>query len=317
MVRPDYYDKFQCIADRCKHTCCAGWEIDIDGEALSRYQKMEGPLGKKLRDQIVLDEEPHFKLGEGERCPFLDERNLCQIILACGEEQLCQICRDHPRFRNERNGGEEIGVGLCCEAAAELILGKKEKTTLLGEDPREDFQDPLEQQVFQIRKEAIRIIQDRDLLMEERAERLLETFSVRIPEFSLKQWTAFYLSLERMDEAWTEELEKLGKEEEREVSHRQELSNLEVPLEQFFVYLLYRHLPQTQDWTDWKAQLGYAYVNYKLLRWLCLGRKKKEGCSLEDCMELARLLSSEIEYSQENTDEILDLIWNANWEEEV
>ena len=31
---PSYYKKFKCIADKCHHNCCIGWEIDIDDEAL-------------------------------------------------------------------------------------------------------------------------------------------------------------------------------------------------------------------------------------------------------------------------------------------
>ena len=31
---PNYYDKFKCIADRCKHSCCIGWEIDIDDDTM-------------------------------------------------------------------------------------------------------------------------------------------------------------------------------------------------------------------------------------------------------------------------------------------
>lgn len=29
---PDYYPAFRCIASKCGHTCCAGWEIDVDAE---------------------------------------------------------------------------------------------------------------------------------------------------------------------------------------------------------------------------------------------------------------------------------------------
>ena len=32
---PDYYDEFQCIADKCSDNCCiGGWEIDIDEDEL-------------------------------------------------------------------------------------------------------------------------------------------------------------------------------------------------------------------------------------------------------------------------------------------
>ena len=34
-ITPNYYMNFKCIADKCRHTCCAGWEIEIDDETLS------------------------------------------------------------------------------------------------------------------------------------------------------------------------------------------------------------------------------------------------------------------------------------------
>ena len=34
LFAPEYYKQFKCIADKCTHSCCIGWEIDIDEEAL-------------------------------------------------------------------------------------------------------------------------------------------------------------------------------------------------------------------------------------------------------------------------------------------
>lgn len=119
---PDWYPQFRCAAGACGHTCCAGWEIGIDPDSLRRYQGMGGELGEKLRRCIVLSEEPHFLLEEGERCPFLTEENLCELILREGESSLCQICRDHPRFRNYWSDRMEVGLGLACEEAARLAL---------------------------------------------------------------------------------------------------------------------------------------------------------------------------------------------------
>ena len=33
--RPEYYDRFRCIAGACKDSCCIGWEIDVDEEKQS------------------------------------------------------------------------------------------------------------------------------------------------------------------------------------------------------------------------------------------------------------------------------------------
>ena len=61
-VYPDYYNDFRCIADKCRHNCCIGWEIDIDHESLELYSSVEGDFGKRLRANISLEETPHFKL---------------------------------------------------------------------------------------------------------------------------------------------------------------------------------------------------------------------------------------------------------------
>ena len=99
-VVPNYYKKFHCIAEKCQHSCCIGWEIDIDSASLERYNKLEGDFGKRVRSAICHHGVPHFELGEGERCPFLNDSGLCDMIVELGEQSLCNICADHPRFRN-------------------------------------------------------------------------------------------------------------------------------------------------------------------------------------------------------------------------
>ncbi|MBR4880639.1 MAG: hypothetical protein IKU19_01825, partial [Clostridia bacterium] len=67
-VYPDYYKNFTCIADRCRHSCCIGWEIDIDSETYEKYKKIPGEFGDRLRSGISCGETPCFRLGEGDRC---------------------------------------------------------------------------------------------------------------------------------------------------------------------------------------------------------------------------------------------------------
>ena len=124
-VVPNYYNKFKCIAERCKHNCCIGWEIDIDYETMQIYNSLDGELGEKIRNNIEGDI-PHFVLQEGDSCPFLNKNGLCDIICEYGEDALCDICYLHPRFRNFYLSFEEIGLGLCCEEAARIILSEEE-----------------------------------------------------------------------------------------------------------------------------------------------------------------------------------------------
>jgi len=139
---PDFYNDFKCIADKCTDTCCVGWEIDVDERSLAKYNKMakfcreQGCAGQQraefIQKLLANIEDGHFKLLPGDRCPFLKADGLCEMIchLGCngtdkdenGENVLCDICREHPRFVEVYGDVMEKGLGLCCEEAARLLL---------------------------------------------------------------------------------------------------------------------------------------------------------------------------------------------------
>ena len=289
-VYPDYYPTFRCIAGACKHSCCIGWEIDIDEESLARYKAMPGTLGERLRKHISADDPPHFVLGEGERCPFLNERNLCDLILEGGEGLLCQICDDHPRFRNFLPGYTEIGLGLCCEGAAQLILSQQEPVQLLSEGNWEE-KDPDAEALLALRQQAFAIVQDRSLSIDKRMDKLLLLCQACEPGHPAN-WTDVFLELERLDEGWTALLQKLG----------QDGKTAPVPdvpdvlWEQLLVYFLYRHFLTAWEDGDVGSKAGFAVLSVRLLR--CLKGLYPEM----ELSELARMYSAEIEYSTENLD---------------
>ena len=134
LIAPDDYGSFRCIAGECRHTCCAGWEVDIDAESAARYR-----ADPEIAPYMDETDTPHFRLTAEERCPFLRTDGLCMLIAQRGEEILCQTCRDHPRFRNFWTGRTELGLGLVCEAAARQILSRTEpmKLTVLSDDGAE------------------------------------------------------------------------------------------------------------------------------------------------------------------------------------
>jgi lysine-N-methylase len=132
-VYPEYYKNFKCTASACRHTCCRGWEIDIDAGTAEKYAEAPGEFGRRLRENISNEGGPHFILAGEERCPFLNGENLCDVILTLGEEALCGICTDHPRFRTFLSDRTETGLGLCCEEAARLLLTENKPVRLTGE----------------------------------------------------------------------------------------------------------------------------------------------------------------------------------------
>ena len=303
-VYPDYYRSFRCVAGSCRHTCCIGWEIDIDPEKLAFYHSVPGELGRRLREHISLEGEPHFILGEGERCPFLNDRNLCDIITQLGEEHICQICTDHPRFYHTVPQRLEMGLGLCCEEAGRLILGKKEPSVLL-EEGFEEEKDP----VLVLRDEALVILGQRELSLEQRLERVLALCDAEGPHGDMGRWAAFLLGLERLEAGWTELLEKLEKRW-RQAPVEAFLAFLgprTTEYEHLAAYLFYRHLPDAWDDADLAARAAFGAFGCGLLVYLgALAWQERGEFSFSDQVELARMFSSEIEYSEENLERVLE-----------
>ena len=130
--KPVYFDSFHCIGSACKDTCCAGWEVEIDEESAAGYHDIDGEIGERLKANITeTEEEIYFNLREDKRCPFLNEDNLCDLILHLGEDSLCDICREHPRHYEWFGRYTEVGLGLCCEEAGRLIFSSPEKITYI------------------------------------------------------------------------------------------------------------------------------------------------------------------------------------------
>ena len=308
-VFPDYYKEFKCIGGVCAHNCCIGWEIDIDPDTAAFYRTVSGEMGLRLKENIAWDgEEPHFILGEKERCPFLNRDNLCDIILDLGEEYICGICTDHPRFRNELPGRMETGIGLCCEEAGRLILGKTTpmRLEISGEAEEED-------EIVALRDRVLVILQDRRLSIPDRVQEMLAFCGTVLPDMSMDQWGQQLLELERLDESWTEMLVKLRDQWERAdfAGFDANMARRQTEYEQLLAYFVYRHLANAVDEVDFAARAAFAVLGYEVLHVLGAIIWTETGeFTFARQVELARLFSSEIEYSDENLDIILDkLAW--------
>lgn len=274
---PGYYPRFRCIGGACRHSCCVGWEIDIDEDTLDYYEGVEGDFGERLRAGIC---DGAFRLDAEERCPFLNREGFCDIILTLGEDALSQICSDHPRYRNFFSHREETGLGLCCEAAAELILAETGPFTevLLWDDGEEEEPTDWERHLLQKRAGLMALAQEGGRV-------------AVLPEKSEEEWRAVFLSLERMDEAWTARLQRPWQTPPPE---------LHKPLERLLLYFLYRHLPGAENERELSARAAFAQ--------LCCQLAGALSRDFADLLETVRLLSAEIEYSDENVDILLKLL---------
>ena len=278
-VFPNYYRKFKCIADKCRHNCCIGWEIDIDENTMDLYNSLEGKFAEKIRSNID-GEIPHFVLGEGERCPFLNNNGLCDIISELGEDAICDICFLHPRFRNFYDDFTETGLGLCCEEAARIILTENERFFI-------ELPEHLKNNGFvKERKEVFDVLQDRSVTMYERLKKLSQKYGFEF-QFSNEELYDFYMSLERLDESWESELKKLKDTYDIEIFKREDL---QIFFEQLACYFIFRHF---------QSGVGFAILSCWVVGEIC------SSCEdFDKMLDVVRMYSSEIEYCEENTQQV-------------
>ena len=303
-VYPNYYKDFKCVAGKCKHNCCIGWEIDIDAKTYEYYKTVGGEIGNRLAESIENGDAPHFLLGNDGRCPFLNKDNLCDLIIELGEEHICDICTAHPRFFNELPGRVEAGVGLTCEAAARLILFNAEKATLCNAPETSD-------EIIILRDKAIEVLQNREKSIEERVCEMLSLADAHIPEKNMSEWAELLLSLERLDEEWTSYLEKLLQEADF-CRFDEYMKQRQTEYEQLLVYFVYRHVANAASESDFADRIAFAAFAYTVIKAIGAAIYTENGdFGMEKQAELCRMFSSEIEYSDENLYILFDAMSEA------
>ena len=280
-IFPKFYKNFLCKADKCKHSCCKGWEIDIDEETAGKYLAMTVELGAEIRQNIGKNEDSYFfKLTEDERCPFLQKNGLCKIILNIGEENICEICTMHPRFFTMLDDVELCGVGLSCEKTCELLLGDEKDLVFYIEDTEEEvsFSEVLSVIGLNLPNE-------------------MQEFSLAVNAENINKVLEIMAKTEPIDENWSKELSIMQDMDNVELKAKEYLENSDKNiLNKIYQYILYRQLERLVD-IDIEALINYA--QYSILFIILHTMISKE------LGESVRRWSEQIEYDTDNVDLIL------------
>lgn len=294
LYAPKYYTEFKCIADKCRHSCCIGWEIDIDGETMQKYASVSDGYAAHIRDSIDADGTPHFRLCAGERCPHLREDGLCKIILNVGEDHLCEICREHPRFYNDAPNGKEVGLGLCCEEACRIILSSDDyaQITPIGELDGENVPSGLD--TAALRDCIYSILKHDTLTYAQKLQTIYEKFGVSPAVIDDANARELINSLEYMDDSHRELFAAYSSDTKTPAA-------LEKMSERALAYFVFRHCTEAQDEIEYRAALGFCLFCERLLSSVATAQGID---SFDDFAELARTVSEELEYSEQNTEDI-------------
>ena len=302
--KPDFYDQFKCIASRCTDTCCVGWEIDIDETTQEVYRKVSGVFGDRLRANI---EDGHFKLLPHDRCPFLDKDNLCEVYQHLGEDALCDICTEHPRFVEVYGDIMERGLGLCCEEAARLLLEGESPLTFTCEECDEP-EDELDEDDIEVRNEV--------LYMRESFFKTLADSSISLGN---KLYQVFGYTGENIFEPFESAsamLELLGKAESygpdwdaafARIKARVEAANAKPLSDQgsftenescrLLTYLIYRHYAKCLFEGREQGKLKFALFFWNLARFFT--RELAGNAPGDIKINAVKILSKQLEYCQE------------------
>ena len=177
-VYPDYYKKFKCIASKCPDTCCSQWQIVIDDDSLEKYKAYKGEY-KKILDKRIDWREGVFKHNKNGKCAFLCDNKLCDMYIKLGNESLCTTCREYPRHTEEFENVREISLSISCPEVARILMSTDDKVTFYTkEDENEEIFEDFDYFLFSclqdIREEIIKILQNRDIGIRERIDKVLQ-----------------------------------------------------------------------------------------------------------------------------------------------
>ncbi|MBO6108695.1 MAG: flagellin lysine-N-methylase [Eubacterium sp.] len=155
-------------------------------------------------DECLSEQKPYekhgFILSDDMRCPFLDEKGLCELYRELGEASLCEVCTNTPRnfleFMAEKacttsqtskpgfsessamQGGicvRQISVSISCPEAARLLFESPEKVYFIEKETSDEPMYEMDESesalggfLLEKQKEAIEILGDREKSLHER-----------------------------------------------------------------------------------------------------------------------------------------------------
>lgn len=123
----DYYHEFACIGGACSDTCCAGWNIYIDDSSYEKYQNLEEPYRSFICDNIVYEDGKYrMRLDEKKRCPFLNQKHLCEMYIQVSPDALCSVCQTYPRKMVQYYDVVLATLLVSCPEALRMVLERTE-----------------------------------------------------------------------------------------------------------------------------------------------------------------------------------------------
>lgn len=197
MLKISGYNDFKCTANKCKFTCCEGWDINIDKDTYERWEKDEKDstyLLNGVKTKEYNGKEEYFINKETfEKCPFLDCEGLCNIVKSHGEGYLSKTCHSFPRMNNNFGHKRELSLSCACPEIVEILDKIHEKIGMEPESSNDEEEDLLE---LKIRESLIDIVSEEEFSLD---ERLLIGFDMLLNILEDESYTSEEILLEELE----------------------------------------------------------------------------------------------------------------------
>ncbi|WP_283677679.1 flagellin lysine-N-methylase [Clostridium perfringens] len=197
MLKISGYNDFKCTANKCKFTCCEGWDINIDKDTYEKWKKDEKNSTYLLNGVKTKEcngkEEYFIKKETFEKCPFLDGEGLCNIAKSHGEGYLSKTCHSFPRMNNNFGHKRELSLSCACPEVVEILDKIHEKIGMEPESSNDEEEDLLE---LKIRESLIDIVSEEEFSLD---ERLLIGFDMLLNILEDESYTSEEILLEELE----------------------------------------------------------------------------------------------------------------------
>ena len=162
------YDKFKCIADKCKFTCCKGWDINVDTKTYNKWREKDDLnylldnvrfIKSHVKNTYLIKKETKGK------CPLLSDEGLCNIVIRHGGEYLSLTCKSFPRIENNFEEIKELTLSCSCPEVVNIISDMKEKIYIASNNKLSYIEDL---GCLKIRDSLVNILQKEDISIEKK-----------------------------------------------------------------------------------------------------------------------------------------------------
>ncbi|HHD2587604.1 TPA: flagellin lysine-N-methylase [Clostridium perfringens] len=300
MLKISGYNDFKCTANKCKFTCCEGWDINIDKDTYERWEKDEKDsnyLLNGVKTKECNGKEEYFINKETfEKCPFLDCEGLCNIVKSHGEGYLSKTCHSFPRMNNDFGHKRELSLSCACPEVVEILDKIHEKIGMEPKSSNDEEEDLLE---LKIRESLINIIYEDKFSLD---ERLLIGFDMLLNILEDESYTSEEILLEELekysDNEYRKEVAYVYNEIELNrvdslleinslfldmVENYREVSNLKCILEEISNFAEEANIESlSEDWKEYKENFKEFH---KLLE-KCIVSKIYSNCISDDMEDM-------------------------------